>query len=81
MRRLPGKYTPNAKNRSSKDISWLTKIRPIYRCLNGAFLKKLANNGNSLALKELNRRDKVHEKNEQRKQKYMEKLAAKRLAK
>lgn len=81
MRRLPGKYTPNAKNRSSKDIVWLTKIKPIYRSMNGSFLKKLASNGDYRATKELNRRDKVHDKNEVRKQRYVEKLAAKRKAK
>lgn len=81
MRRLPGKYTPNAKNRSSKDIAWLTKMRPIHRCLNGEFLKRLASNGDPLATKELNRRDKIHDKNQVRKQRYIEKLAAKRKAK
>lgn len=56
MRRLSGEHVPNNKNRSSKQLTWLTKIRPIYRCLNGATLQEMASNGNFLAKNEITRR-------------------------
>lgn len=79
MIRTPGKFVPNCNNRSSKNLFWLTKFKPIYRCMNGDVLRKWANNGLTPALTELNRRDKIRDKNQVRKQRYDEKLQAKRL--
>ena len=64
MRRLPGSHEPNNKNRSSKQYTWLTKIRPIYRCLNGELLSKLANESNNhFAKKEIERRKNLKKNN------------------
>lgn len=62
MVRLPGSHEPNNKNRSSKHLGWLTKIRPIVRCLSNEALRSFANNGNREATKELNRRDNKRQK-------------------
>lgn len=67
MIRVPGSHTPNIKNRSSKHLMLLTKIRPIYRCLSNAALEEIAKNGKlagGLANKELNRRAKKRAKRE-----------------
>lgn len=81
MRRLPGSHAPNSKNRSSKNLTWMTKIRPAIRSLNNATVRELANNGMQNAIAEMNRRDKCHDKNEVRKQRYIEKVAKKRASK
>ena len=78
MRRIPGDHAPNTKNRSSKHLSMLTKIRPMVRCMSNEALSK----GNvDRAAREIERRKKNFEKTQSRKQKYIEKLEAKRLAK
>lgn len=59
MRRLPGSHEPNNKNRSSKQLAWLTKITPIWRCMNNAELSKTPGAG---AKKEIERRKKKNEK-------------------
>lgn len=68
------------KNRSSKQKRFY-HTRYIYRCLSGAVLEEMSKNGNFDATQELSRRDRIHEKNQVRKQRYQEKLAAKRAAK
>jgi hypothetical protein len=40
MIRLPGGHVPNIKNRSSKHLFWLTKLKPIIRCVNNEQLNK-----------------------------------------
>lgn len=67
MVRIPGSHAPNIKNRSSKHLIPLTKVRPIYRSLSNAALEEMAkgdgkNKGNYDAQKELNRRQKKHDK-------------------
>ena len=41
MIRLPGSHAPNIKNRSSKHLGWLTKMKPIVRSLSNAALNEL----------------------------------------
>lgn len=67
MVRIPGLHAPNIKNRSSKHLIPLTKVRSIYRCLSNAVLEEMAkgdgkNKGNYNAQKELNRRQKKCDK-------------------
>jgi len=67
MVRIPGSHAPNVKNRSSKHLIPLTKVRPIYRCLSNAALEALSrgdgkNKGDYDAQKELNRRQKKRDK-------------------
>lgn len=69
------------KNRSSKHLRWLKGRKDIYKCLSNDALKEMSNNNNFDATQELVRRDKVHDKNEIRKQRYQEKIAAKRASK
>lgn len=78
MRRTPGKHEPNAKNRSSKHLGWFTKIKPIVRTMSNEWLTKRSNNGYHDATAELERRAKNRDKNDARKQKYLEKIAKKR---
>lgn len=59
MRRIPGSHTPNIKNRSSKHLSWLTKMKPIVRSMNN---EELAKSKLPEAHKELIRRQKKNEK-------------------
>jgi len=75
MRRLPGEHAPNAKNRSSKHLTWLTKVRPLVRSLSN---EALANTNCDGAANEIARRARNSEKTAIRKQRYLEKLAAKR---
>lgn len=60
MVRLPGSHSPNVKNRSSKHLCWLTKIKPIFRSMSGEELKTFSANPD--AVKEMNRRDKKRSK-------------------
>ena len=53
MRRLPGSHEPNNKNRSSKHLGWLTKIKPAIKSLSNEAL--CAINGTDVQ-KELARR-------------------------
>lgn len=71
MRRLPGSHAPNIKNRSSKHLSWLTGIRPIYRSMSKAALEEIMkadsknrHNAYYAAQKELARRQKKRDKKE-----------------
>lgn len=68
------------KNRSSKHLR-LIQNKDIFRCLSAASLKEMANNSCFGASMELQRRDRIHDKNEVRKERYLAKLAAKRGAK
>lgn len=56
MRRLPGSHVPNIKNRSSKQLSWFTKMKPITKSMSNDQLKELAKKGYKPADKELTRR-------------------------
>lgn len=64
MIRLPGSHVPNIKNRSSKHLFCLTKIKPILRCVNNELLTKMANNNISGAHNEIARRQKKRAKKE-----------------
>lgn len=68
MVRIPGSHAPNVKNRSSKHLIPLTKVRPIYRSLSNAALEEMAKGDgkhkNYDAEKELNRRRKKRDKKE-----------------
>lgn len=64
MRRLPGGHEPNNKNRSSKQYTWLTKLRPIVRCVNNTILTEWSNINIEGAHAELKRRQAKHAKNE-----------------
>lgn len=57
MRRLPGSHTPNIKNRSSKHLSWLTKIKPVVKCISNEQLQQW-NNNNPDVTREIQRRAK-----------------------
>jgi hypothetical protein len=57
MRRLPGSHIPNIKNRSSKHLSWLTKIKPIVRSASNEQLQQW-NNNNPDVTREIQRRAK-----------------------
>ena len=56
MRRTPGTHVPNIKNRSSKQLIWFTKIKPVERSMSNEQLKDLSKKGYKLADKELTRR-------------------------
>ena len=49
MRRMPGTHVPNIKNRSSKQLIWFTKIRPVERSMSNEQLKDLSKKGYKLA--------------------------------
>lgn len=68
------------KNRSSKHLRFF-HVKDIYRCMSTAVLTELSKKDDFAAAQELARRDKIHDKNEIRKARYQEKLAAKRAAK
>ena len=61
MVRVPGEHAPNVKNRSSKHLICLTKIRPIVRSMSNEALNALSS---SEARAELNRRAKKRAKRE-----------------
>jgi hypothetical protein len=61
MVRVPGSHAPNIKNRSSKHLICMTKMRPIVRTMSNAALNAL---GSSEARSELQRRQKKREKRE-----------------
>lgn len=57
MRRTPDNHLPNCKNRSSKHLIPLTKIKSVYRSMNGETLSRLSNDsGDANAKKEITRR-------------------------
>lgn len=62
MVRIPGEHAPNVKNRSSKHLIPLTKIKPIERCISYDKLTTWANGGDRAAIKELARRNRRMEK-------------------
>ena len=41
MIRVPGSHVPNIKNRSSKHLGWLTKMKPVVRSLSNVALDEL----------------------------------------
>ena len=45
MRRILGDHAPNAKNRSSKQLVGLTKVKPFYKSLSNAALAEYRTNG------------------------------------
>lgn len=53
---MPGTHAPNIKNRSSKHLSWFTKIKPVERSMSNQQLRELSMKGYKLADKELTRR-------------------------
>ena len=59
MIRVPGSHVPNIKNRSSKHLICMTKIRPAVRSMSNAALNAL---GSSEARAEIQRRQKKREK-------------------
>lgn len=59
MRRLPGSHEPNNKNRSSKQLGWLTRQKSPYRSYSN---EALAAMNCDAALKERTRRAKKNEK-------------------
>ena len=61
MVRVPGEHAPNVKNRSSKHLICLTKVRPIVRSMSNEALNALSS---SEARAELNRREKKRAKRE-----------------
>lgn len=61
MIRLPGSHMPNIKNRSSKHLGWLTKMKPAVRSLSNAALNELTT---AAANKEKARRQKKRAKKE-----------------
>lgn len=58
MVRAPGSHPPNIKNRSSKHLIKLTKIKSAYRSMSNEALYKKQKAGDNDASKELNRRAK-----------------------
>lgn len=62
---MPGTHVPNIKNRSSKHLSWFTKIKPVERSMSNEQLKDLSKSGYKLADKELTRRSNKMQKKEQ----------------
>lgn len=61
MVRVPGSHAPNIKNRSSKHLICMTKMRPVVRTMSNAALNAL---GSSEARAEIQRRQKKREKRE-----------------
>lgn len=53
---MPGTHASNIKNRSSKHLSWFTKIKPVERSMSNQQLRELSMKGYKLADKELTRR-------------------------
>lgn len=68
MVRIPGSHPPNIKNRSSKHLIPLTKIKPAVRSLSNAALEEMAKGDGKhrcrVADKELERRAKKRAKKE-----------------
>ena len=64
MRRLPGSHVPNIKNRSSKQNTWLTKLRPIMRCVSNEQLNAWSNKNVVGAHAEITRRQTKRAKKE-----------------
>jgi len=63
MIRTPGEHAPNIKNRSSKNLICLTGMKSLYKSLSGEALAEMSKRGDALATKEINRRSKKNEKN------------------
>ncbi len=61
MVRAPGEHVPNIKNRSSKHLIPLTKIKPIVRCMSNEALNNLSSDD---AARERKRRAKKNAKKE-----------------
>ena len=59
MRRLPGSHEPNNKNRSSKHLGWLTKMKSPYRSMSN---EALATMNDKEAIAERTRRARKNEK-------------------
>lgn len=61
MRRTPDNHAPNCKNRSSKHLIPLTKMKSVYRSMSGEMLMKLSNtSGDPKAKRELERRNNLN---------------------
>lgn len=59
MVRIPGEHAPNIKNRSSKHLICMTKIKPVVRSMSNEALNAM---NTSEARAELNRREKKRAK-------------------
>lgn len=85
MIRVPGSHVPNIKNRSSKHLIPLTKVKPAIRSMSNAALEELAKGDGKKryfpADAELNRRRKNFDKNEVRRERARAKAAEKKAAK
>ena len=83
MIRIPGSHVPNIKNRSSKHLIPLTKVKPAIR--SNAALEELAKGDGKKryfpADAELNRRRKNFDKNEVRRERARVKAAEKKATK
>jgi len=60
MRRLPGSHEPNNKNRSSKHLGWLAKMKPAIRSLSTESLNAMV--GKDVQKELARRRDKKAKK-------------------
>lgn len=61
MIRIPGSHVPNIKNRSSKHLICLTKVKPVVRSMSNEQLKQISYD--SEAQQEITRRSNLHKKN------------------
>lgn len=85
MVRIPGSHVPNIKNRSSKHLIPLTKVKPAVRSMSNAMLEEIAKGDGKhrcrVAEAELERRRKNFDKNEVRRERARAKAAEKKAAK
>lgn len=64
MIQIPGQHVPRVKNRSSKNLYFLTKIKPAVKCASNAVLEEWAKGTGAGVHKEIKRRaDKGRSKN------------------
>lgn len=85
MVRIPGSHSANIKNRSSKHLILLTKVKPVIRSMSNAALEEIAKGDGKkccrVADAELERRRKNFDKNEVRRDRARAKAAEKKAAK
>lgn len=56
MIQIPGQHAPPVKNRSSKQHYFLTKVKPVVRCVSNAVLEEWAKGNTPGVHKEIKRR-------------------------
>lgn len=56
MIQIPGQHVPQVKNRSSKNLYFLTKIKPAVKCASNAVLEEWAKGTGAGVHKEIKRR-------------------------